>query len=141
MIAPAKPVPLRRDVIERIADVWIDDQLLAQAIANGDSLLDSATVDAANWPIIVQTIVNNYHDSAMAPTADAQQLDSAVQRHRLPHTSRTSWWREADTHDAVKAAKGGSPRATRAAQARREFRALASRVWTIPAPNLGRQLG
>ncbi len=106
MLAPAKPVPLRRDVIERIADVWIDAQLLGMAQANGDSLLDSAAVDAANWPIIVQTIVNNYHDSAMAaghPTA--RQIDSAFNGSDLRFISHILVRVKADTTDAVKAAK------------------------------------
>ena len=106
MLAPAKQVPLRRDVIERIADVWVDDQLLARAMANGDSLLDSATVDAANWPVIVQTIVNNYHDSAMAagkPTP--QQIDSAYNGSGHRYVSHILVAVKQDTTDAVKAAK------------------------------------
>jgi hypothetical protein len=105
MLAPAKPVPLRRDVVERIADVWIDAQLLGMSQANGDSLLDSAAVDAANWPIIVQTIVNNYHDSAMAagkPTA--QQIDSAYAGD-VRYISHILIKVKSDTTDAVKAAK------------------------------------
>ena len=31
MIAPAKSVPLRRDVVDRVAELWVDYQLLAQA--------------------------------------------------------------------------------------------------------------
>ncbi|MFI5280425.1 MAG: peptidylprolyl isomerase [Gemmatimonadales bacterium] len=106
MLAPAKSVPLRRDVIERMADVWVDAQLLGQAQAAGDSLLDSATVDAANWPIVVQTIVNNYHDSAMAagrPTA--QQIDSAFNGASVRYISHILVRVKPDTTDAVKAAK------------------------------------
>jgi PPIC-type PPIASE domain len=106
MLAPAKPVPLRRDVMERIADVWIDDQLLGQAVAGGDSLLDSATVEAANWPIIVQTIVNNYHDSAIAagrPTQ--QQLDSAYNGSDYRYVSHILVKVKQDTTDAVKAGR------------------------------------
>ncbi len=106
MLAPAKSVPLRRDVIERMADVWVDAQLLGQSQAMGDSLLDSATVDAANWPLIVQTIVNNYHDSAMAagrPTA--HQIDSAFNGSDLRYISHILIKVKPDTADAVKAAK------------------------------------
>jgi hypothetical protein len=106
MLAPAKSVPLRRDVIERIADVWIDAQLLGMALANGDSLLDSAAVDAANWPIIVQTIVNNYHDSAMVgarPTT--QQIDSAYNGSGVRYISHILIKVKPDTTDAVKAAR------------------------------------
>jgi hypothetical protein len=106
MLAPAKSVPLRRDVVERIADIWIDAQLLGQAIAAGDSLLDTATVSAAEWPIIVQTIVNNYHDSAMAlgkPTA--RQVDSVYNGADMRYVSHILVQVKADTTDAVKAAK------------------------------------
>ncbi|MFI5207607.1 MAG: peptidylprolyl isomerase [Gemmatimonadales bacterium] len=106
MLAPAKSVPLRRDVIERMADVWVDAQLLGIAQANGDSLLDSAAVDAANWPAVVQTIVNNYHDSAMSSArATAQQIDSAYNGSDLRFISHILVKVKPDTTDAVKAAK------------------------------------
>ena len=106
MLAPAKSVPLRRDVIERIADVWVDAQLLAMSQANGDSLLDSAAVAEANWPIIVQTIVNNYHDSAMVgarPTA--RQIDSAYNGTGVRYISHILIKVKPDTTDAVRAAR------------------------------------
>src|SRR5690348_11072852 len=34
MIAPAKSVPMRREIVDRIADMWVDYELLAQAVAN-----------------------------------------------------------------------------------------------------------
>ena len=79
LIAPVKQVPLRRDVVDRLADIWVDYQLLGQAAASGDSLLDSATVLAANWPAVMQRIVDHYHESvigARAQVTDAQ-VDSA----------------------------------------------------------------
>ena len=53
LIAPIKNVPLRREVVDRVAELWADWQLLGQATAQGDSLLDSATVAAANWPAMM----------------------------------------------------------------------------------------
>jgi hypothetical protein len=78
MLAPAKQVPLRREVVDRVAELWVDYQLLAQAVARGDTLTDSATIADAAWPLIAQALANQLHDSlvaAVAPTA--AQVDSA----------------------------------------------------------------
>ncbi len=78
LVAPSKQVPLRREVLDRVAELWVDYQLLAQAVARGDSLTDSATIAAAAWPLIAQSLANQLHDSlvsAVAPTA--AQVDSA----------------------------------------------------------------
>jgi hypothetical protein len=78
LIAPVKNVPLRREVVDRIAELWVDWQLLGQAAAAGDSLLDSATVAAANWPAMMQKIADRFHDSAIVARAQLtpQQVDS-----------------------------------------------------------------
>src|SRR3954470_22336051 len=60
MIAPAKSVPLRREIVDRIADMWVDYELLAQAMAHGDSLMDSSTVMRANWPFVAQQIASAF---------------------------------------------------------------------------------
>jgi hypothetical protein len=78
ILGPAKQVPLRREVVDRVAELWVDYQLLAQAVARGDSLTDSATIAAAAWPLIAQSLANQLHDSlvsAVAPTP--AQVDSA----------------------------------------------------------------
>ncbi len=79
LIAPVKQIPLNRAVVDRLADIWVDYELLAQAAAQGDSLLDSATVMAANWPAAMQRIVDRYHDSVIVSRAKVtdQQVDSA----------------------------------------------------------------
>ncbi len=78
MIGPGKSVPLRREVVDRVAEMWVDYQLLAQTVASGDSLLDSATVDRANWPVIAQLLANRLHDSLIVSQArpTAAQMDS-----------------------------------------------------------------
>lgn len=43
------PMPLNKDVAKAVAQVWVDYQLLGQAAVVGDSLSDSATVNAAMW--------------------------------------------------------------------------------------------
>jgi len=79
LIAPVKQIPMRREVVDRLADIWVDYQLLAQAAARGDSLLDSATVMAANWPAVMQRIADRYHDTVIASRAQVapRQVDSA----------------------------------------------------------------
>lgn len=79
LIAPVKQIPLNRAVVDRLADLWVDYQLLGYAAAKGDSLLDSATVMAANWPAAMQRIVSRFHDSAVVARAVVtdRQVDSA----------------------------------------------------------------
>ncbi len=78
MIGPAKTVPLRREIVDRVAEMWVDYQLLAQTVASGDSLMDSATVDQANWPVIAQLLANRLHDSLIVSRArpTAAQVES-----------------------------------------------------------------
>jgi hypothetical protein len=79
LMAPVKQIPLRREVVDRLADVWVDYQLLGQAAARGDSLLDSATVMAANWPAVMQRLADRYHDTVIAARVQVtpRQVDSA----------------------------------------------------------------
>lgn len=79
LIAPIKQIPMNRAVVDRLADLWVDYELLGQAAAQGDSLLDSATVMAANWPMAMQKIVDRYHDSTIVRRAVVtdRQVDSA----------------------------------------------------------------
>lgn len=79
LIAPIKQIPLNRAVVDRLADLWVDYQLLGQEAAQGDSLLDSATVMEASWPVAMQKIVDRYHDSLIVARAVVtdRQVDSA----------------------------------------------------------------
>ena len=78
-LAPAKNVPLRRDIVDRVADLWVNWELLGQAVAGGDSLLDTATVWAANWPRVAQHLADHYHDAMIAARVHVTpgQVDSA----------------------------------------------------------------
>jgi hypothetical protein len=107
LLAPQKTVPLRRDVVDRIADLWVDYQLLAQAIATGDSLTDTATVMEASWPAVMQRLADQLHDQVIVQKArlTSAQVDSA-------YNLGSERWIEhflvavrQDTTDAVKAAK------------------------------------
>ncbi len=107
LLAPQKAVQLRREVIDRIADLWVDYQLLGQAVAHGDSLTDTATVMAASWPAVMQRLANHLHDTLITSkaTLTAQQVDSAY------NTGEERWLDhilvavKQDTTPAVRAAK------------------------------------
>ncbi len=105
MIAPAKSVPLRRDIVSRIADMWVDYQLLAQAVAKGDSLTDSATIAQASWPQVVEAQISIYHDSIVSKTHPTPaQIDSAYNGNDYRYVSHILV-RVVDTSAANKAAK------------------------------------
>ncbi len=107
LIAPVKNVPLRRDVVDRIADLWVDWQLLGRAVASGDSLLDSATVLQANWPMVAQDLANHLHDQTIVARANVtpQQVDSAFNAGNVRWLSHILVAVRQDTTDAVKATK------------------------------------
>jgi len=79
LIAPVKQVPMRREVVDRLADLWVDYQLFAAAAARGDSLLDTTTMMAANWPAVMQRIADRYHQAVIVSRAKVtdRQVDSA----------------------------------------------------------------
>jgi hypothetical protein len=107
LLAPQKTVPLRRDVVDRIADLWVDYQLLAQAVAGGDSLTDTATVMAASWPAVMQRLADQLHDQVIVQKAhltDAQ-VDSAFNAGSERWLGHLLVAVRQDTTDAVKAAK------------------------------------
>ncbi len=81
IVAGGKGVRAQRNVIEQLADMWVDYALFAQHIASGDSLLDSATVVAAMWPEVEQSIANTFHDTLVArrTALDSTQVDSVYQ--------------------------------------------------------------
>ena len=134
VIAPAKTVPLRREVVDRIAELWVDYQLLGQAVAAGDSLLDSATVAAASWPFVTQSLVNELHDSMVSGVkATPAQVDSAFNGGDLRYLSHILVAVRQDTTDAVKTAKRHQAEQY-LAQVRRgaDFAQLAGRVSEDP---------
>ena len=79
LIAPVKQVPLNLATVNQIAELWVNYQLLGEAVANGGSLLDSATVVAANWPAVAQVIINRWHERTIVERANvtAAEVDSA----------------------------------------------------------------
>jgi len=106
MLAPAKQVPLRREVLDRVAELWVDYQLLAQSVARGDSLTDSATIAQAAWPLIAQSLANQLHDSLVANvTPTAAQVDSAYNAGDYRYVSHILVRVQGDTTGPVMAAK------------------------------------
>jgi peptidyl-prolyl cis-trans isomerase D len=75
-----KQVPLDPLALSRLAHVWVDYTLLAQALAAGQDLRDSATMAAAMWPLVSQLKWERFHDRLVADgDLTMQQVDSAYQ--------------------------------------------------------------
>lgn len=58
----ASKVPLRKDVVRVVADLWVNYQLLAKAGANGDSLNDSKLLDSALWAPIANARARKFFE-------------------------------------------------------------------------------
>lgn len=65
-------VPLSQDVVKRVAGLWVNYELLAQAAARGDSLNDPKAIDAALWPFMAQSKMAKWYEtvSKTFPAAD-----------------------------------------------------------------------
>ena len=70
----ASKVPLRKDVVRVVADLWVNYQLLAKAGADGDSLNDPKQLDSALWAPIANARARKFFEvvsknfSLTAPT-------------------------------------------------------------------------
>jgi len=80
-----KQVPLDPLALSRLAHVWVDYALLAQALAAGQDLRDSATIAAAMWPLVSQLKWEHFHErlTAQGSNLAPQQVDSAYQAGQL----------------------------------------------------------
>ncbi|UCG86666.1 MAG: peptidylprolyl isomerase [Gemmatimonadota bacterium] len=89
IVARGAHIPLQRDVVERMARLWVDYSLVAQRLADGDSLLDSATVVNALWAEAQQQIVTHYHsqlvDNHVVVTDEVVDSAYVAGEHRLIH--------------------------------------------------------
>jgi peptidyl-prolyl cis-trans isomerase D len=74
-----KQVPLDPIALGRLAHVWVDYTLFAEALAQGENLRDSATMAAAMWPLVSQLKWERFHARLLEPLAQlsATQVDSA----------------------------------------------------------------
>ncbi len=78
IVAQGRGLALRRDVVERLAALWVDYSLFAQRVLAGDSLLDSATVFTTLWPESRQRIAALFHERLIeaAPPLSVDRVDS-----------------------------------------------------------------
>src|SRR5687767_4939425 len=44
-------IPVRRDVVQSVADTWVNYQLLGEAAIKHDSLTDRKLIDEVMWPV------------------------------------------------------------------------------------------
>src|SRR5215510_14744032 len=65
----SKQVPLEPLAFNRLANIWVDYALFAQAIAHGQDLRDSATMTAAMWPVVSQIKWERFHDKLSSAAA------------------------------------------------------------------------
>lgn len=75
IMAASKIMPLEADVARRVANLWVDYAILAQVLAAGDSLTDSALVVRSMWGDVQQILADKYHAQLMAAYLD---LDTTV---------------------------------------------------------------
>lgn len=61
-------VPLRREVFEDFAKLWVDYQLIAHAAARGDSLTDRKAIDEAAWGVIAQARLQKFYEQVSKST-------------------------------------------------------------------------
>ena len=64
-----KGVPQTRDAAEFIANMWVDHTLLAQGLARGIDLGDSALASEVLWPELAEARGVRWHDSLLAHRA------------------------------------------------------------------------
>lgn len=61
LLAKSK-VPLKKEVAQSLADVWVNYQLIGMAGAAGDSLSDPKVIDEAMWPAYTQARTRKFYD-------------------------------------------------------------------------------
>ena len=82
----ASKVPLRRDVVQTVADMWVNYQLLARAAAHDDSLNQAEVIDEAMWPATTNTRIKKWYDvvsKTWATSADTAGNASAYASGKL----------------------------------------------------------
>ncbi|MCU0625847.1 MAG: peptidylprolyl isomerase [Gemmatimonadaceae bacterium] len=92
-LAGQSKVPLKKDVLKVVADLWIDYQLLARAAASGDSLFDAKLLDQALWAPYVNIKAQKWYQQVsktwpvtVSPTEAQTRYDAGevlVARHIL----------------------------------------------------------
>lgn len=78
LFTTSRSLPLRPDVMERAAHLWVDYLVFADHALAGDSMLDSTRVAAAKWPDVEAMSVSRFHDHMVEQRGalDSARLDS-----------------------------------------------------------------
>jgi len=74
----ASKIPLRRDVVQTVADMWVNYQLLARAAAHDDSLNQPELIDEAMWPATTNTRIKKWYDIVAKTWASADTAGNAA---------------------------------------------------------------
>ena len=74
----ASKVPLRRDVVQTVADMWVNYQLLARAAAHNDSLNQPELIDAAMGPATTNTRIRKWYEIVAKTWAGADTTANAA---------------------------------------------------------------
>ena len=74
----ASKVPLRRDVVQTVADMWVNYQLLARAAAHNDSLNQPELIDEAMWPATTNTRIRKWYEIVAKTWAGADTAANAA---------------------------------------------------------------
>jgi parvulin-like peptidyl-prolyl isomerase len=61
MMGKTPGLPVRKDVAQSIADVWLNYQLAAKAAAANDSLKDTTQIDKVMWPVYSSSRRNKWY--------------------------------------------------------------------------------
>lgn len=78
IIANSRNIPIRQDILKRVASLWVDYTLFAQRIADQDSLLDSLSVMQTMWNAAQLQVIGYYHDQLVSQRVaiDSATVDS-----------------------------------------------------------------
>jgi hypothetical protein len=74
----ASKIPLRRDVVQTVADMWVNYQLLARAAAHNDSLNQAEVIDEAMWPATTNTRIKKFYDIVAKSWGSTDTADNAA---------------------------------------------------------------
>ncbi len=75
----SRGLAIQSEVMTRFAHLWVSYVLFADRMLAGDSLLDSTSVLASNWPAVHQILISRFHDQLVGRRSalDSARLDSA----------------------------------------------------------------
>jgi hypothetical protein len=73
----ASKIPLRRDVVQTVADMWVNYQLLARAAAHNDSLNQQQLIDEAMWPATTNTRIKKFYEGVSKTWVSADTAANA----------------------------------------------------------------